>query len=310
MKSMQLQINNICNQKCKHCYLEQTPEFMSFEQFNEVLDKFVTKNDGEFIILIGGEPCLHPDLIKMIQTIPNEIGISLATNGTLLSDELLTEGRKRKNFRIQISVDGTKEVHDMIRGRGNYEKVIAGIKKAIRFGIPVHVSFTVNNLNYKTITELYEEMHKIGVDFVWADRMVPFQNNFLKAVSEEEYKKFIQDYYEANKKYGRNHHLWRALQFFANPNEVPIYSCGIGRHWNVKANGEVVLCARLNIKTGLNIFENTAKEINDSIKRIANYVPQECVGCEFEKKCMGGAKCMTWWKYRNLDKKDPACPFS
>lgn len=310
MRSMQLQINNICNQNCKHCYLEQTSEYMSFEQFNEVINKFIYENGGKFILLIGGEPCLHPDLIKMIQTIPDEIKITLATNGTLLSDELLIEGKKKRDFQLQISVDGAEEVHDMIRGKGNYKKVIAGIKKAVRFGIPVHVSFTVNNLNYKTITELYKEMHNAGVDFVWADRMIPFQNNFLKAVTKEEYAEFIQDYYKANKKYGRNHHLWRSLQFFANPDEIPIYYCGIGKYWNIKTNGEVILCARLDIKTGLNVFKNTAKEINDSIKRIADYVPQECIGCQFEKKCSGGAKCMTWWKYHTLDKKDPACPFS
>ena len=308
LKHMQLQINNFCNQNCNHCYLDQTPEMMSFENYKIIINKFFYENKGDSVLLIGGEPCLHPDLIEMIKYVPEDKICVLATNGTILTDELIDTIKNKKKKFVQVSIEGTEKIHNEIRGKGNYQKVIAGIKKLREADIEVHISFTVNSYNYKTILDVYKNMYNLDVDFIWADRIIPIKDNFLKPLTTEQHKEFIEMFYAGAKKYKNKTFIWRALQFLAEPDKIPIYSCGIGRHWNVKTDGRLVLCARMPIEVGLNAITDKTEKINQTISCIANYIPKECIGCKYEKKCMGGLKCATWHAYHDLDRKDPNCP--
>lgn len=87
------------------------------------------KGRKPYIIFTGGEPFLHPEIFKMIN-IAKEKGffVLLVSNGTLLRDraeEIVHSGLDV----LIISLDGTGEVHDIIRGKvGLFETVIEGLK--------------------------------------------------------------------------------------------------------------------------------------------------------------------------------------
>jgi len=73
-----------------------------------------------------------------------------------------------------ISVDGTEQVHDNIRGKGSYEKIRKNIldyieKNGEKAWKDIWISMTINSLNYKTVRDVIEEwyphVNKIGFQF-------------------------------------------------------------------------------------------------------------------------------------------------
>ncbi|MGQ0638207.1 MAG: radical SAM protein, partial [Nitrososphaerota archaeon] len=73
-----------------------------------------------------------------------------------------------------ISVDGTEEVHDAIRGKGSYASTRKNIldyveKNGDNAWKDIWISMTINSLNYKTVPDVIEEwyghVNKIGFQF-------------------------------------------------------------------------------------------------------------------------------------------------
>lgn len=64
---------NYCNLKCPYCFaddmIQQDKKIMTVENFREVLDYLSRSQSHERIGVIGGEPTLHPDFIKIINEV-------------------------------------------------------------------------------------------------------------------------------------------------------------------------------------------------------------------------------------------------
>ena len=65
----------------------------------------------------------------------------------------------------QISIDGTKSVHDCIRGIGVYDKATESIKNIATYELiqKVFISFTANKSNISTFGEMVDSLYKLGV---------------------------------------------------------------------------------------------------------------------------------------------------
>jgi len=106
-----IRVTNQCNLECKHCFVEgrtKEPDHMSRETFTKALNT-AGRIGARVVLLSGGEPTLHPDIIWMLQQrFPRFIFI-LASNGAFVKDEALTkallEERKRGLFLIQVTND-------------------------------------------------------------------------------------------------------------------------------------------------------------------------------------------------------------
>ena len=77
-----------------------------------------------------------------------EITVSMNTNGILVPRKLQTI---RKLARMTISLDGPRESHDAFRGRGSFDKAIAGAQAARGVGVPVEFTCTVGRHNEHAI---------------------------------------------------------------------------------------------------------------------------------------------------------------
>jgi len=90
---IELEITTKCNMKCYHCdrSCRQAPsdELMTLEQIKYFVDESVKANKKwSFIVLIGGEPTLHPDIYEICNIIINyklkyspNTKITISTNG-------------------------------------------------------------------------------------------------------------------------------------------------------------------------------------------------------------------------------------
>lgn len=135
----ELFITNKCNMACKYCYQKNHgKESMSVEDVEDIL------KDGGFseIMLFGGEPLLNLDFIeKAIEIVknsdrPEALKKKLikklrkqATNGTLIKNNL--EKIKQLDLKLQVSVDGCREAHNLNRvfpnESGTYDEIISSL---------------------------------------------------------------------------------------------------------------------------------------------------------------------------------------
>jgi Fe-coproporphyrin III synthase len=169
-------VNNVCNLHCSHCYWwlnrKNDEQDLGVEDWKKIIEEKFKKQHHIFVVtLVGGEPLLRPDIIKVFcDQMPRRICV--VTNGTFPLP------RFDNLYFYWISLDGTEEIHDSIRGKGSYAKTRQNIfdyieKQPKRNGKPawkdIWITMTINSLNYSTVIPLAQEwrgkVNKIGFQF-------------------------------------------------------------------------------------------------------------------------------------------------
>lgn len=150
-----------CNLKCRHCYLKDLEnQDLTAKTLLKVFDEF-DEMGGLRLIVSGGEPLLHPNFELLNQALKNRtFRTILNTNATLLNAEKVSSLFFDE---IQISLDGLKEGHESLRGKGTFEKAISGIELAKQAGKDVSVATMVHSQNLDEFDELEEILKKLGV---------------------------------------------------------------------------------------------------------------------------------------------------
>jgi uncharacterized protein len=84
---------------------------------------------------------------------------TLQTNGVLINESWI-DFLQRHKFRVSVSIDGPKHLHDKnrtyISKRGSYDAVIAGIGRLKRAGIPVGVAVVISRDTAEHVEEIYD----------------------------------------------------------------------------------------------------------------------------------------------------------
>jgi radical SAM protein with 4Fe4S-binding SPASM domain len=76
-----------CNRSCDFCFNRSLPRVRdtSFEDFSKLLDK-ITRLSVSSLDIIGGEPTLHPDLLRFVQEADRcRLRVNVSSNGTNIS---------------------------------------------------------------------------------------------------------------------------------------------------------------------------------------------------------------------------------
>ncbi|HUW19847.1 MAG TPA: radical SAM protein [Sedimentisphaerales bacterium] len=168
-----------CNLACPYCYAyKQADSHMNFRTRDGVIafvEKLIQFNKAEFLSVswVGGEPLVAFDVMKeLIDAFldiceSNDCSYShyLTTNGILLDQEIirdLTEGPVPLS-RIQITLDGPRDIHDAKRkfktGEGTYDCIIKKLE-LLRGKCHVDVRINVDNkLTCDQAAEVINELH-------------------------------------------------------------------------------------------------------------------------------------------------------
>jgi MoaA/NifB/PqqE/SkfB family radical SAM enzyme len=158
-----------CNLNCRLCYINPnqhgtTP--VSLETIEVWLKVFIKENKETNIIFLGGEPTLHPDLSLAVKK-AKQLGcrsVTVDTNGYLFNN-ILAKVKPHEVDCFSFSLDGaTKATNDMLRGKGSYDHILAGIKNAKAGGFFVSVIFTVSRHNLAELEMMTPLLIDLGVD--------------------------------------------------------------------------------------------------------------------------------------------------
>lgn len=102
------------------------------------------------VVLTGGEPFLHPNLVEIVETFNNwNIRVVIFTNGQVIQNETIRK-LSNMNVLVRISLEGhNEEINDFIRGVGTFKKAIEFSNICRENNLSIGYSFTINSINEK-----------------------------------------------------------------------------------------------------------------------------------------------------------------
>ncbi len=172
-----------CNFACTYCFEESTRstaqklDIKTSDLLIAWLKNKVEKLGVRSLNLnfYGGEPLLNQPVLEYISEIMKiwceergtDFKIMLQTNGALLTPELVDKYVKLGLSRIQVSLDGTREVHDKQRpmrgsGQGTFDLVIKNLQ-AVADKVTVTVAAGYDKGDPSGIIDLLEYLDEIGL---------------------------------------------------------------------------------------------------------------------------------------------------
>ena len=316
---LQWHITHRCNLRCAHCYQEDYERIMPRDAMAEALNKYLRflnqRGLPGQINLTGGEPLAHPDFWELAAQVRREgLRLGVLTNGTLIGPEEAVRLAALGPVFVQVSLDGTKDTHDAIRGEGAFDRALTGIDHLKRAKVHVLVSFTAQKRNYRELPGLAAVCRKHRVDKLWWDRVVTEDTEHL-ALSTEEFHEACALAARARRRYRRLNgqsmvNCGRALQFLETGRPCR-YHCGAGGDLLILlADGGLMPCRRLPFVIG-NIADGEIGDIigaSPVMRELSQpREPEGCRGCPHLSTCRGGARCVTYAQTGRLDIKDVNC---
>lgn len=160
-----------CNFKCSYCFQDEYTNPLQ-DASPQLVDAFYDYVDTHFahrrkyITLFGGEPLLKaPAKREIVADVMQKaslrgLDVAVVTNGYHLLDylDLLKQSRIRE---VQVTLDGTKQVHDARRvlrnGQGSFDRISEGIDALLQNQIPVNLRVIIDKDNIDGLPALAHE---------------------------------------------------------------------------------------------------------------------------------------------------------
>jgi radical SAM protein with 4Fe4S-binding SPASM domain len=169
LSELWLHTNNSCNLACSHCLVSSGPDGdrgLSTDVLLRVIADARALGAHRFFFT-GGEPFLRKDILSLIDAVLEapQAELAILTNGILFTPTRLAElaTRDLTRLKIQISLDGsTPAINDPIRGSGSYERIVDGLRAAIRAGLSVTVSTVITETNAGDVPEVTRLVGALG----------------------------------------------------------------------------------------------------------------------------------------------------
>ena len=273
-----------CNLRCKHCYLGELPNYcLSDDKLMDIAEE-INKFGVMEVTLTGGEIFTVPCIERIIQYFyDNEVKMVLFTNAILSSKhkEFLSSLDNKDLIKFIVSVDGTKDAHEDIRGKGTYDVTLKNIKMLSELGYNVSVNMVLNKTNYKTLFDLVGELNNVGVNNLQLSELIPMGTATKDmCMQQEDFKQLQVIFKRINDKY-KTSNIYFTTEDNDEQREIYLlnedkilnfgqekWKCGAGLgKGTILYNGDVVCCPFMEeFKLG-NVLNSTLPKVWDSENR-------------------------------------------
>lgn len=136
---LRLAITTNCILNCRYCFVKKDGRVISYAMTKQAINFFLSSpGKQKLLIIYGGEPLLHFDLLQKIiiftqkkaKILGKSLIISVGTNGILLNQNQLDFFRKTNN-KLAISIDGQRKFHNKARifknKKGSFDSIFKKI---------------------------------------------------------------------------------------------------------------------------------------------------------------------------------------
>ncbi len=307
-----------CNLKCRYCWFNPLDQSKVHLMPNALLERLVrgyreADRGGSYqFIWHGGEPLMagrgfYEEALALQGFYMKDVQIKnvLQTNATML-DERWVEFLMGHGFKVGVSLDGPKELHDYYRvtaaGNGSHDWIMRNLKRARELGLKFSVIATINHRNVIYPEEIFEffvanDITSFGFNMVLerGPDGIPYEFS----VSNDEYARFqtrIFDLWlERNDPRIRIRHVDAILTgMVGHHSKSCIYGGTCQRFINVNSNGDVYPCERLTDSPRLgNLWDQELIAILGSAPyashcAMTTTLPDDCQRCRYLSVCRNG----------------------
>lgn len=279
-QTIQWHITEVCPNRCKHCYIgdvtneERRCNELRLKEMIMILDnfqKFENKYDAEIkhFVITGGDPFEHPDFKEFLEELNNRNkNITILGIPERISEENIRLLEKYHISQYQMSLDGMSETHDMIRGKGSFEKTIKALKLMNQTSkIYPAIMYTLHQQNCDEMIEVIDYLEQEGIeasfsfDFMVLEGLAKKNFQMLNKYQVDEIlEKYRKKKAESRKKHSKlvlrekvklfeTFDIQDANEKFEKYTYISGCYCGLNG-CSVLPNGDCLPCRRLPIKIG------------------------------------------------------------
>ncbi len=157
-----------CNCRCVMCDIwkaNQEKREISSEQLAQHVEAFKKLGVGR-VALSGGEALMHSDLWRLCKQL-NSIGIKISLLSTGLTLKANAENVMRYCSDVIVSLDGSREIHNMIRNIPNaFDKLTEGVSelKGAKTSFRVTGRCVLQKQNFRDFTNIVRDARNLGLD--------------------------------------------------------------------------------------------------------------------------------------------------
>jgi uncharacterized protein len=346
LREIIISLTDNCNLSCKYCarsYVRSLKRNMTEKSLISILRKAIEYSKMHkrkiYIQFHGGEPSLRMDTIGRalgqipIDNINDHLILRIQTNGTMVDDSFI-DIIKKYNIRVSFSLDGPKEINDIVRVRadnsGTFSSILSGIER-VRRDAPnnkLTVIGVLSRANIGVADHLYTYLEELGFSqislipaFIEGNaiggNIVPASSEFVKPSIE------IYDTWVKSLEFG-NHtrssldllYLWNLVASNTG-RSFTTTNCGAGTFSVfVETNGKVYPCSSfalhdyemgdVNTKSFDEIMSGKVASL--FLERTVEKV-EGCNDCALQTLCNGGCPASALRSTGSLFKKDPYCDY-
>ncbi len=319
------EVTAACNLACEYCRASATASpdesELSTVEALAFIDQVVPLKP--MIILSGGEPLLRPDIFTLAEYATDRgVRVSLATNGTLLSLEMVERIKTAGIMRVSISLDGPDpETHDATRGSGSFDLSMQGIEN-LRGEVDFQINMTITKENLDQVSATMDLAERLGAVAFHLFFLVPTgrgsedelvtpeeQDEILRWVAKECRKRSLEVKVTCAPQYGR---VIREVLTESERKGMMGSACLAGTSFVfVSRTGDVCPCGYLPVVAG-NIRMESFPEIWENSPVLQDLRKRKLVGrcgrCDYRKVC-GGCRARAYAKTGDYLESDPLCSY-
>jgi len=339
LRLVAFEVTRSCNLSCVHCRASSEygpyPDELSTQEAITLLQD-IRKVGQPIVILTGGEPLLRQDIFQIAQY-GTQLGLKMvmATNGTLLNEEMargiIDSGIKR----VSISLDGAdQDSHDGFRRvQGAFEASLRGIQVLRQAGIEFQINTTIVKSNRDQLHRINQLAVSLGAKAHHIFLLVPVGRGGDvgdMSLEAQEYENILEWFLERKGKVPLELKATCAPQYYRilrqrakeGGHEVTFKTHGMDAVTRgclgglsfcfVGHRGQVQPCGYLEVECG-NIRERPFTEIwKESpiflrLRDFSNY-KGKCGKCEYLKVC-GGCRARAYELHGDFMMEEPLCSY-
>ncbi len=314
-----------CNLRCIHCFTdsgEKKESELTLEEKYDFVNQCVELGVGR-ISIAGGEPLCCPDLYPFLEYCKlKNLSVSITTNGTLLTNEIIEKLNSYSLKTITVSLDGaSKNSCDFVRGNGSYSLVMKGLNNISKY---YKGKYSIKTTIMKSNINEIEELIKLAIEFncpsikfncVREDGRAELNSNGL-ILTREEYINTIKEIENMKKLYKDSISIKAPLNPFCMEEYNYISELGFGCFAGkesicVDPMGNVrpcthfsdeFICGNIKSENLTDIWYNNSI-LNEFRTLLGN---EECNNCGYYNKCRGGCRYRAF-SSGDLNGVDPYC---
>lgn len=336
------EITRRCNLRCVHCRSSSEmeakghPDFPTEEAFR-VLDD-IAGYAKPVVVLSGGEPLIRSDVFDIARYGTDKgLRVCLATNGTLVTEEICSRIKDSGIRIVSLSLDGsTDDVHDDFRKqKGAFSGTINAARLFKKNGIEFIINSSFTKRNQEEIPGVYRLAKELGATAWYMFMIVPTgrgEEIMSELISKEDYEDILEWHYRMEKDEHdmlvrptcAPHYYRVVLQKSKEEGErferrTLKFSTGGAKGCLagqliclIDVDGNVLPCSYFPVSAG-NIREKSFKEIwEDSalfkdMRDFGSYKGR-CGECEYGNVC-GGCRARAYSVYGDYMEEEPFCGY-